>query len=527
MLGLTAWSVKNEVKLHRSMLNIRVLLFLTAAAAFAQDLDILIRHGQMLDGSGRPPEALDVGIAGDRIVFIGDAAGHTAKRTINARGLVVAPGFIDPHTHTLEDLSDPKRSRNDAYLMQGVTTVITGNDGEGPVETAAALETWKRQGIGTNAAVYIGEGAIRREVMGMSNAAPTAEQLRRMEQLVDRGMQQGAMGMSTGLYYAPGSFTSTEEIIALAKVVATHGGVYDTHMRDESTYNIGLLDAVEETIRIGREAGLPVHISHIKALGKDVWGKSAEVIAMVRQARAQGLQVTASQYPYIASGSSITASLIPRWAEAGGHAELLKRISDPEIRPRLISEMSRNLDRRGGPDSLLIISSNNKQILGKTLEQIAKDHSEPPVDTALEIVKAGGAGVASFNMREDDLKNFMREDWVMTCSDGSTGHPRKYGTFPHKLRKYVFDESVITLPFAIRSSTSVTAETFGLKDRGLLERGYYADVVVFDPKTIRDRATFTDPEMLSVGVRYLIVNGKIAVAEGHIQDVLAGAPLWH
>ena len=496
------------------------------------EYDILIRNGEVFDGSGNPAQHIDIGIKGDRIVFLANAGDpkarqvgdRRARQVIDARGLVVAPGFIDPHTHTLEDLSDPKRSRNDPYLMQGVTTVITGNDCEGPVETAATIEKWRRQGIGTNAALYIGEGAVRREVMGMSDAAPTAEQLAHMRQLVARGMQQGAIGMSTGLYYAPGNYASTEEIVALAKIAAQHG-VYDTHMRDESTYNIGLLAAVQETIRIGREAGIPVHISHIKALGRDVWGKSTDVIALVNQARSEGIKVTASQYPYEASGSSITASLVPRWAEAGGNAELLKRISNPQVRRRLISEMERNLNRRGGPASLLIISGRNKQIIGKTLEQIAQQRSQPPVETALDIVKNGGAGVASFNMREDDIRNFMRQDWVMTCSDGSTGHPRKYGTFPRKLRKYVFDEHVISLPFAIRSSTSLPAETFGLKERGRLKVGYFADIVVFDPKTIRDLATYTEPEVLSTGVRYLLINGKLAVSEGRMQSLLAGRPL--
>ncbi len=516
---------RKELRTRAALLG--MLAFSAAAIALPQDLDVLIRNGLVFDGSGSAQQKVDVGVTGDRIVFLGGGSRMRAKRVIDATGLVVAPGFIDPHTHTLEDLSDTRRSRNDAYLMQGVTTVITGNDGEGPVQTGATLAKWKEQGIGTNAALYIGEGAIRREVMGMSDAAPTPEQLRRMQELVQRGMEQGAIGMSTGLYYAPGSFATTQEIIALAKTAAAAGGVYDTHMRDESSYNIGLLGAVKETIQIGREAGIPVHISHIKALGKDVWGRSSDVIALVRKARAEGVKVTASQYPYIASGSSVTASLVPRWAEAGGNAELLKRIADPEVRPRLISEMERNLDRRGGPESLLIISARDKQIIGKTLGQIAKERSETPVEAALEIVKAGGAGVASFNMREDDVKNFMREDWVMTCSDGSTGHPRKYGTFPRKLRKYVFDEHVITLPFAIRSMTSLTAQTFGLKDRGLLKTGYFADIVVFDPNTIRDLATFTDPTVLATGVKYLLVNGQLAVSDGQIQDILAGRVLRH
>ncbi len=508
------------------------LLSLLGAPLFAQNsnaenLDLLIRNGSLCDGSGAAAVPSDIGISGDRIVFIGKNAGLQATRVIDAGGLIVAPGFIDPHTHTLADLSSPQRKRNDAYLMQGVATVVTGNDGDGPVDPAPVLDKWRQQGIGTNAALYVGQGAVRRQVMGMSGAAPTPQQLTQMENLVDRAMGQGAIGMSTGLYYAPGSYSTTEEVIALAKVAAAHGGLYDTHMRDEDSYNIGLIAAVQETIRIGREAGLPVHISHIKALGKSVWGKSTEVIAIIDGARAQGVKISASQYPYIASGTSVTASLIPRWAEIGGSAALLKRIDDPSTRARLIADMTRNLENRGGPASLLMTASKDKEIVGKTLAQVAQERNEAPLDAALQIVKAGGSDVASFNMNEADIKNFMRQNWVMTCSDGSTGHPRKYGTFPRKLRKYVFDEHVITLPFAIRSMTSLTAATLMLKDRGLLKTGYFADVVVFDPKSIRDLATFAEPKVLSTGVRYLLVNGKLAVDNGQLTDALSGRCLEH
>jgi N-acyl-D-amino-acid deacylase len=505
----------------------RLIFLLTVGIACGQDLDILIRNGSVLDGSGAAAMNVDIGITGDRIVLIAKGGGKKAKREIDARGLVVAPGFIDPHTHTTEDLSAPARSRNEDYLMQGVTTVVTGNDGQGPIDTGAVLRKWEQQGIGTNAALYVGQGSIRREVIGMADAAPTTDQLNQMKALVDRAMKEGALGMSTGLYYAPGSFAKTEEVIALAKVAAAQGGIYDSHMRDESSYSIGLLGSIQETIRIGKEAGIPVHISHIKALGKDVWGQSTEVIRIIRAARADGVKVTADQYPYTASGSSVTASLVPRWAEVGGTAELLKRIDDPAVRPKLAGEMTANLERRGGAESLLITSSGNKQLVGKTLAQIAEERKESPIEAAIEIVKAGGAGVASFNMREDDIANFMREDWVMTGSDGSGGHPRKYGTFPRKLRKYVFDEHVITLPFAVRSSTSLTAETLGLKDRGLLKPGYFADVVVFDPATIADRATYVSPELPATGVRYLVVNGKLAVDGGHVTGTLAGRALRH
>ena len=490
-----------------------------------QQLDILIRGGTLIDGSGSPRTRADIGIAGDRIVFIGSGAHRTARRVIDAKGLVVTPGFIDPHTHTAGDLSDPKRSRNDPYLMQGVTTVVTGNDGDSPTSIADTFARWTRQGIGTNATLFIGQGTVRREVMGMSDAKPTHEQVDRMKTLVAKGMQEGAIGMSTGLYYAPGSYSSTEEVIALASVAAAHGGIYDTHMRDESSYTIGLLASVRETIRIGREAHIPVMISHIKALGADVWGQSKDVIALVDEARKQGVNVTASQYPYTASGTSVTAALVPRWAEANG--ALLKNLTDPAVRPRLIEEMNRNLARRGGPDTLLMTAARDHSIVGKTLAAIAGERNETPVQAAIQIIQAGGSDVASFNMKESDIEAFMRQPWVMTCSDGSEGHPRKYGTFPRKLREYVYKRHVIPLEFAIRSSTSLPAQTLGLKDRGLLKPGYFADVLVFDPKTIDERATYENPRVLATGVRYLTVNGQLAIDNGALTSALAGRVLKH
>src|SRR5258708_6516340 len=323
---------------------------LAAPRALAQQhVDILIRGGTIVDGSGGRGGKGDVGIRGDRITFIGNAATSkvSATRTIDAAGLIVAPGFIDPHTHTGGDLSSPRTKSNLPYLMQGVTTVVTNNDGGGPVDIAAQLSGWTRDGIGTNAAVYVGEGSVRRKVMGMSDAVPTPAQLDSMKAIVTRGMDAGAIGMSTGLYYAPGSYATTEEIIELAKVAAAKGGMYDSHIRDESSYTIGLVGAIAEAIRIGRDANLPVHISHIKALGADVWGQSDTVIALIRNARAQGLDVGASQYPYTASGTSVGASLLPRWAEAGGRGSLRARVGDPATRARLVAEMEANMRRRG------------------------------------------------------------------------------------------------------------------------------------------------------------------------------------
>ncbi|HXG85683.1 MAG TPA: D-aminoacylase [Pyrinomonadaceae bacterium] len=490
-------------------------------------LDLLIKGGTIIDGSMRAPVKTDIGIRGDRIVFIGNSARKNviAAGTLDAAGMIIAPGFIDPHTHALEDLSNPKSSANENYLMQGVTTVVTGNDGDGPIRVAETLEKWERQGIGINAALLVGHGTIRREVVGNGDVAPSIEQLAQMKNLTRQAMNEGTFGMSTGLFYAPGSYAKTEEVIELAKTVAESGGIYDTHMRDEGSYSIGLLGSIRETIRIGREAKIPVHISHIKALGTEVWGQSREAIRLIKQARVKGVKITANQYPYTASGTNITAALVPRWAEAGGAAQLLERIKDPQVRPRLVAEMEANLKRRNGAEAILITRSQDKRLVGKTLGALAKEWEKAPVEAALDIVASGGAGIASFNMNESDIENFMKQDFVMTGSDGSSGHPRKYGTFPRKLREYVFEKKLIALPFAVRASSALTAETFRIPERGRLRVGYFADVIVFDPKTVRDRATYEQPETPSTGMKFVIVNGKIAVDEGKYTGISAGRPL--
>ncbi len=488
--------------------------------------DLLIRNGRVIDGTGAPARSADVAITGDRITFVGDAtrANVRAKRTIDARGLIVTPGFIDPHTHTLEDLSsdDPRRRANTDYLMQGVTTVITGNDGGGPYDVARTLAKWKADGIGSNGALLVGYGSVRQAVMGMSDARAEGAQLDSMRALVGKGMREGALGMSTGLYYAPQSYATTDEVIALAKVAATYGGIYDTHLRDESSYTVGLLAAIREAIRIGHEAGLPSHISHIKALGTDVWGRADSAIAIIEAARKAGDKVTANQYPYTASGSSVGASLLPRWAEVGGRDSLRARVADPATKARLVTDMTENLRRRGGAKSLLITSTRDTSILGRTLEDIAKARDVSPVEAAIQIVVAGDASVASFNMDEKDIVAFMRQPWVMTGSDGSAGHPRKYGTFPKKWAEYVRVKQVLTPEQFVRQSSALTAETFGIKDRGVLAKGKYADVAVFDDATFKDRSTYQKPTELATGVRYVVVNGKLAVDAGAYTGVVAG-----
>jgi N-acyl-D-amino-acid deacylase len=516
------------VKITRLHLAIAALgVLLPALLGAQQRVDILIRGGTVVDGSGAPRRRADVGVAGDRIAFIGDATASrvTAARTIDATGLIVAPGFIDPHTHTQGDLSSPERHANLAYLMQGVTTVITNNDGGGSIDVGRTLDGWRKGGIGTNAAVYIGQGSVRGAVLGMSASAPTPAQIDSMRAIVARGMDQGAIGMSTGLYYAPGSYASTDEVIELAKVAAAKGGLYDSHLRDESSYTIGLVGAVNEAIRIGREAHLPIHISHIKALGTDVWGQSDSVIGIIRKARASGVDVTADQYPYTASGTSLGASLLPRWAEAGGRDSLRARAKDPATRARLVVEMEANLKRRNGAHSLLISSTGDTSLLGKRLDEIAQRRNTTPIEAALAIITTADPGVASFNMNESDIENFMKQDFVVTGSDGSGGHPRKYGTFPKFFHEYVEAKHVLTLERAVQRSSAETADILGLKDRGRIAPGAFADVVVFDESTFADRSTYEQPTLLAVGVRYLLVNGTPTIDEGRFVNVFAGRVL--
>jgi N-acyl-D-amino-acid deacylase len=393
------------------------------------------------------------------------------------------------------------------------------------VNIGRTLSSWEKIGIGTNAAVYIGQGSVRGAVMGMSDAKPTAAQMDSMRAIVKRGMDDGAIGMSTGLYYAPGSYSSTEEVIDLAKVAAAQGGRYDSHIRDESSYTIGLIGSVNEVIRIGREAKMPVHISHIKALGADVWGQSDTVIALMKKARADGIDITASQYPYTASGTSVGASLLPRWAEAGGGDSLRARIRDPQTRARLVKEMEENLRRRGGANTLLMTSTRDSTILGKRLDQIARERNTTPIEAAIQIILNGGSSVASFNMNEKDIEKFMVQDFIYTDSDGSDGHPRKYGTFPKLIHEYVLAKHVLTMPQAIRRSTSAPAKALGIKERGSLTPGYFADVVVFDPQTIADKSTYEQPTILAVGMRYVFVNGVLTVDSGKYNGATPGKVL--
>lgn len=507
------------------------------AAATDPMVDTLIKGGTIYTGADSPPFRGDVAIVGDRITYVGPAKRMKARRIINARGMIVTPGLIDAHAHpdTYIRSSDPSQRLNAPWLTQGVSTLVIGVDGAGTPDVKRDVEALVASRIGTNLVPFIGFGAVRSRVIGSGSRAPTPDELARMKALVTRGMCEGASGLSTGLFYAPQSYATTGEVIALTREIARFGGLYDTHQRDESNYTIGVLDSVREAIRIGREAGVPVHFAHLKALGVDVHGQAPAIIALIEQARAAGMAVTADQYPWLASGSNLEASLIPRWAVDGGRAALLKRLDDPALLERIKTEMRENLRRRGGPESLLFTTP-GRPWSGRTLAHVATGWKLTPVDAAIRIVRddepdarpearGRASGVASFNMTQSDVDAIMQQPWVITGSDGSDGHPRQYATFPEKYAVYVKRRHVIDLAAFVRRSTGLTADLYRLDRRGYLRPGYFADVLVFDPETYAARADYLHPQLLSTGVRALLVNGALAVRNGSVTGAASGRGL--
>ena len=492
------------------------------------NVDTLIINGSVFSGTAHAgTKPADVAVRGDRVVFVGEpgARAISAVRTIDATGLIVAPGFIDPHTHSLDELLSATANANLNYLKQGVTTVFNGNDGDGPVDFDGLVGRLEQNGIGTNTALYIGHGSLRTEVMNGENRPPTETELARMSGLVAAAMQSGALGLSTGLYYAPGNFATTGEVVALASVAARYGGIYDSHIRDESSYNIGLLGAIDEALTIGRDAAIPVHIAHIKALGVDVWGQSAAVIERIETARSQGQSVTADQYPWRASGTHLRNTLLPRALLSGAADEYRQRLTDPAIVEQSLPAMTENLRRRGGPESLLVVMADDPSIVGMTLAEIAESRRKAPIETAIELILAGSIRVASFNMNQQDIDAFMARDWVMTSSDGTDGHPRKYASFPEKYREYVVGRGVLSLEEFVYRSSGLAAEVFGLDDRGRIAEGFAADIVVFDPAAFAPEASFANWNALASGVRYLFVNGQLALDEGRYTGALPGRVL--
>jgi len=506
----------------------RILQFIIILSILAScsnsDFDIVIINGTIVDGTGDEPYKSDIGIINDQIIKIGDLSKLSSRRIIDASNLIVSPGFIDSHTHAIRGIFDVPTA--ESSLLQGVTTLTDGNDGASPHPIDEHYQKIENTKISPNWAVFVGQGTIREEVMGLDNRDPTTEELDKMELLVQEAMEDGALGISTGLFYVPGSFSSTSEVIALSKIAASYGGIYISHMREEA---IDVLKSVNETINIGIEANIPVQITHHKIIGKDNWGLSTETLKLVDNAIKDGIKVSIDQYPYTASQTSIRA-LIPQWAQAGGRKKLLARIDDPKTRQLIIDGVIERIlfDRGGGhPKNIFISKSSwNTSMEGKNLAELCIERNlEPsPYNAAMvvfEIIKGGGASAVYHAINSDDVDKIMQHPMTSIASDGpmtifgvGSPHPRTYGTFARVLGRYVRERKILTLEEAIRKMTGLPAQILSINRRGLIKEGYYADITILDTATVIDKATFEDPHQYAVGIDAVLVNGIVVVENG-------------
>ena len=496
-------------------------------------LDLLLVGGLVYDGSGQAPSRQDVGVVGERISFVGDAAaaGLDAAVVVDVGGLMVTPGFIDMHSHA-ELMADYGRDAL-PFLHQGITTVAIGVDGAGTPDVAELLAGLEGR-IGVNAFAYAGHGEIRRRVIGEDDRAPTPAELDEMRALVRRAMAEGAFGLSTGLFYVPGYYATTEEVIELARVAAAFDGIYDTHDRDlgASYRGVGYLPSIREAIRIGEEAGTRVIFSHFNAQGASNYGRAPEGAQLIEQARARGVEVAAAQHVYTATQSSLVAYAIPRWASNGGREEMLERFRDPETVRRLDVETLEMLAIRGGAPKLLFADP-RPELNGRTLAAVAAEWELPVPATVRRILAGGNAAVMNLDLYDiENTRYLARQPWMMTCTDGrppspaqNVTHPRVFGAFTRKLRQFVLDEGIVTMPFAIRSMTGLAADFLRLDDRGYLRAGAVADIAVFDGDRIRDRATYDNPRQYAEGTVHVLVNGRFAIRDGEATGALAGRPI--
>lgn len=515
----------------------------TLLAAQAPEEITVIRGATIVDGSGQPGKKGDIALQGDRILGVGNVnLPDKAKiKEIDGAGLIVAPGFIDLHNHSDISIFTPgskvpiveaKTNAIPNFLTQGVSTIITGNCGFGPVDVADYLKKIDETGAGTNVVHLVPHNHLRAQVMGNANRPPTAAELEQMKVLVGQGMKAGAWGLATGLYYTPGNYAKTDEVVELAKVAAAHRGIYCSHMRDEG---LALLPSIHETLEVGQKAKLPVHISHIKAWSRKAWDKAPDAIALIEQARAKGQVVTADQYPYTAASTMLAAFVIPTALREGTQQDLIARFDDKEQGPKIRKAIEDMLTEWDGGKTIRIVTYAKKpEWQGKDLAAIAAAEKKTPLDIVLEIERNGGAPAINFAMQEEGVRLFMKQSWVATASDGSSmlpsdtfQHPRSYGTFPRKIGYYSLQEKQVPLEQAIRSATGLPADILKLPQRGYLKPGHVADVVVFDPAQFRDTATFDKPHQYATGVKYLFVNGKLAVQDGKPTGTLAGKALRH
>lgn len=507
---------------------------LAAAALHAADYDLLIRNARIIDGTGNAWFRADVAVKDGRIARTGNLSQATADRTLEARGRVAAPGFIDVHTHV--EGAVEKIPRGDNYLLDGVTTVVTGNCGGSDADLDALYGRLEKLGLGLNLASLVGHNTVRREIMGTANRPATPEEIERMQQLVRKNMRAGAVGFSTGLIYIPGAYSNTEEVVALAKAAAEFGGVYASHMRDEGAK---VLEAIEEAVRVGRETGLRVELSHFKIDNRRLWGSSTKSLALVEKSRKEGVDVVVDQYPYDRSSTNLGITL-PEWALADGREKIRERLNDKAVRAKIAAEMERKLKALGHKDySYAVVASfePDRAYDGKSISEInrlkgRRKGIKQEIQTILDIEAQGGAQMVYHSMGEKDVDRIMRNANTGVASDGGIRefgvgmpHPRAYGTNARVLAEYVRNRGVVTLEDAVRKMTSLPARTFGFQDRGLLREGYAADLVLFDPERVQDKATFQKPHQYAEGFDYVLVNGRFAVEEGKLTEARAGRVL--
>jgi N-acyl-D-amino-acid deacylase len=514
-----------------------LLLFAAPLAAQQHEFDVLIRGGTVVDGTGAPRYRADVALKGDRIALVSRApiAATRAARSIDASDRIVAPGFIDLHAH-LDPL--PTLPGAESAVRQGVTTALGGPDGSSPLPLAPYMAARDSQKIGINVAYLVGHNTVRQRVMGMARRDPTPRELDDMKALVARAMADGAFGMSTGLRYNPGNFSKLEEVVALSRVAAASGGIYTSHLREEG---LGLLEGVAEAVTIGREARIPVVLTHHKAVGQRMWGQSARTLAMIDSARAIGIDVMADVYPYTATSTGIGV-LIPNWAFDGGDSAFSRRVSDRALRDSIRRGIIFNIENdRGGGDISRVQFSNVRwqpALNGRTLADWARERGLAPTaengaDLVIEAQLKGGGSMIYHVLDERDVQRIMAHPMAMIASDGrlarfgdaSSPHPRAYGTFPRVLGRYARDLRLFSLETAVHKMTGMPAGRLGLRDRGVLRAGAMADVVVFDPATVADRSTFETPHAYPVGIDFVFVNGASAIDRGAFTDARSGRVL--
>jgi dihydroorotase/N-acyl-D-amino-acid deacylase len=519
----------------------RILFVLLLAPALlvgqAPTYDLILRGGRIVDGTASPWYVADVGITGDTITRIARSIAGPAARVVDVKGLVVAPGFIDIHTHARRGIFELPTADN--YVRQGVTTLVEGPDGSSAVPLGPFLAKVAATRITPNFASFIGQGSIRSEVIGAANRPATRDDVEKMRALVRQGMEEGAFGLSSGLFYVPGTFTSTEEVIALATIAGQMGGIYISHMRDEAK---GVVESVRETIAIGERGGLPTQATHHKVVGRKYWGQSVQTLRMIDEARARGVDATIDQYPYTASSTNIGSALLPSWALEGGREATLARLKDPATRAKIKAETTAIIrDERGGGDPKNVVIASNQwdpAMAGKDLAQVTAERKLPvtldnAAETALWIVEQGNAQGIFHAIGEEDLQRILVHPATMIASDGEVAifgrnhpHPRSYGTFVRVLGVYARDRKLLPLETAVQKMSAFPAQRLGLADRGVLRQGMKADIAVFDAARVRDTATFEKPHSYAEGVHYVVVNGEVAFENGAMTAARPGRVLY-